>query len=261
MVFSQIRTEQAKDALNQARMRGIETHVLREHDDWTTLQFTTHYAKLSFDEMARQMGVNIHGDGPTLQMMDALDAVSEGTNPNKVLNVLFEGGFTRGMVNAYARGPFKYVCASESCGVTVPPYRGRYPQSCPSCGGGLMTAEAWERRRSRRESSKRVRESINEATKFDAQAFKNAGYTKDEVAYLKAYSSKMKSYESPPSVRLDATALKTFDFGGSDSEKFMRELHQKGFKNISGKEFTHGTPSPGVIVGGHYEVKFNSSAH
>lgn len=159
MVFSQIRTEQSKDALNQAKMRGIECHILREENDWTTLQFTSHYAKLSFDEMARQMGVNIHGDGPTIQMMDALDAVSEGAHAERVLNVLQEAGFTRGMVNAYARGPFKYVCASESCGVSIPSYRGRYPSSCPACGGGLMTSEQWERRRAKRESTKRrVRE-------------------------------------------------------------------------------------------------------
>lgn len=154
-VFSQIRTEQAKDALDQAKLRGLETHVLREDGGWTTLQFTSHYSKLSFDEMARQMGVSIHGDGPTIQMMDALDAVSEGVHTDKVLNVLLEAGLTRGMVNAYARGPFKYVCANEACGVTIPLYRGRYPSSCPSCGGGLMTTEQWERRRARREAQQR----------------------------------------------------------------------------------------------------------
>lgn len=213
MVFSQIRTETARDVLNQAKMRGIETHVLREEGDWTTLQFTSHYSKLSFDEMARQMGVNIHGDGPTIQMMDALDAVSEGANPNKVLGMLYESGFTRGMVNAYARGPFKYVCASESCGVTIPSYRGRYPSSCPSCGSGLMTAEQWEQRRARRESAqrRRVKESTNEAVKVDT-----SDWDRSHAGSKKASGGWMFSFVDPRGK--DTRSLEKVSYNGSYSD-------------------------------------------
>jgi len=162
VVFSQIRTEQAKDVINTAKMHGLEFHILREDADWTTFQFTTHFAKLSFDEMCRQTGVGIHGDYPTTQLTDALDAIAEGASPDKVLSILEGRSITRGMSNAYTHGGgFRYICASEGCGVSIPSYRGRYPASCPACGGGLMTAEQWERRRAKRESTKR-RESVTE---------------------------------------------------------------------------------------------------
>jgi len=168
MVFSQIRTEQAKDVINTAKMHGLEFHILREESDWTTFQFTTHFAKLSFDEMCRQTGVGIHGDYPTTQLTDALDAIVEGAHPDVVLAILEGRSITRGMSNAYTRGgSFRYICASEGCGVSIPSYRGRYPQSCPACGGGLMTAEEFQRKH-RRESKRRVRESVTEANFRDA---------------------------------------------------------------------------------------------
>lgn len=43
---------------------------------------------------------------------------------------------TRGMANSFNSGRTKLVC--QECGLHVPVYKGRYPQTCSSCGGGLV---------------------------------------------------------------------------------------------------------------------------
>jgi len=140
--FSRVRSEHVTDLISQAQMRGMEHHLLSvgESNEWATFQFTSDYAKTSFDEMARQMGATIEADLPVIQLDDAIEAVAEGESSSDILDLLLEskGGITKGMKNAYSKlGSPRYVCSNNNCGVTVPRYGGRYPSACPSCGGGL----------------------------------------------------------------------------------------------------------------------------
>ena len=141
--FSRVRAEHATDLISQAQMRGLEHHLLSlgEGSGWATFQFSSPYAKLSFDEMARQLDVPIEGDALVMQLDDAIDAVVEGQDPRVIHDLMVEAkktGLTKGMQNAYNRmGAPRYVCGNDKCGATVPRYGGRYPSSCPGCGGEL----------------------------------------------------------------------------------------------------------------------------
>lgn len=48
-------------------------------------------------------------------------------------------GITKGVKNALARQEHHSMC---DCGFALPRYPGRYPKSCPSCGGDRETSEA-----------------------------------------------------------------------------------------------------------------------
>ena len=113
--FTRVRAEHASDLSSQAQMRGLPHHVLSlgEDKDWVTFQFDNVHSKLSFDEIARQMGVTIESDLPTLHLHDAIDAVAEGEDPSVIHDLMVEAkkiSLTQGMKNAYNKmyliGPF-----------------------------------------------------------------------------------------------------------------------------------------------------------
>jgi len=68
--------------------------------------------------------------------MDKLiDQVVKGSDPVEVI----EANVTKGMANTYKKSGHSLVC--KSCGLHVPKYPGRYPVSCPNCGGKLTPPE------------------------------------------------------------------------------------------------------------------------
>lgn len=88
--FTKVRQENLRDLVHFAEMRGLEHQIVDEDAGWATFQFTTHYSKLSFDEMAKQNGIAVQESNPQSTITDALEAISEGSNPDVVLSLLIE---------------------------------------------------------------------------------------------------------------------------------------------------------------------------
>jgi len=130
-LFSRVRTKDAKDLSNLAKLRGLEHTVLPlagSYSKWSTFQFTTERAKSNFDNLVREEGYALEGDSVTQKMLDAIVA---GDHPAKVI----DEAMTNGMRNAMTKNSSGRSC--PECGLHLPKYSGSYPKKCPECGAEI----------------------------------------------------------------------------------------------------------------------------
>lgn len=141
-MFTRIPAEHADTMSTVAAHRGLEHIVLpfpgEPFSEWVTFQFTNAHGKRSFEELCHAYEVQLDGDQIVNTM---IDSVLDGVPADGIVEAMVTRKLTRGMANYYARASqtAKYRC--KDCEVSIPRYTGRYPKSCPECGGALHQPE------------------------------------------------------------------------------------------------------------------------
>lgn len=133
MEYVRVRDVHASDISSIATSRGLEHQIFEDNDGWVTFGLTNRRCRTAFEDLCREYSATVDGYQDVVSM---LDAVRSGLKPSDVLNE----ALTKGMKNFLAKNRPKYTC--DSCGLNVPTYSGRYPASCPECGGSLNSSKA-----------------------------------------------------------------------------------------------------------------------
>lgn len=141
--FARVKTTEVERIAKLALARGIEHVVLEELGEWATFSFTTPRSRRAFENLCAENNVIVDGSQVIDQMLDAV--IDRAASPKQVIEAFVTHKMTKGIANALgkmASKNTKYVCGD--CGYAVPKYSGRYPTSCPQCGGALAAPQETE---------------------------------------------------------------------------------------------------------------------